>query len=67
MFIRDRFECSIYLRVAFVLLLVDLGGGIYSRAVFITVQGCIQKGGGGGGDPGISPMTCFPPSLNYSI
>ena len=33
--IHDRFVCSVYLRVTFISLTVDVGGDFYSRMAFI--------------------------------
>ena len=36
--VHARLPCSVYLRVAFILLRVDVGGGIYSRVAFNRVN-----------------------------
>ena len=45
--IHDRFVCDVYLRAAFILLAVDVGGGVYSRVAFAQVL-CLGWRGGGG-------------------
>ena len=36
--VHNRFACSVYLRVAFISLVVDVGEGVYSRAEFNFIK-----------------------------